>query len=250
MRKHSSDLPGWMGTARRDRSVEEPGRPDEDLKGRGWRYLNVSPSAKALKKEREKLHEMTSHRQCHKPIPELIGELNRQLKGWKNYFDFGYPRQAFREINSYVRYRLKQHLRRRSRRPYRPPEGVSYYEHIQRLGWWNCRDWGPCNCLRMPETRRFQESRMPGNPLVRFDEGRVGRAVKVSPSLLLYRLCEILPFDPVDTRESRPSLSSLQFLASARFYSSSPLTTRVIPSLIKLTLKLINIPSRFPESRR
>jgi hypothetical protein len=30
-----------------------------DLKGRGWRYLNVSPSAKALKKEREKLHEMT-----------------------------------------------------------------------------------------------------------------------------------------------------------------------------------------------
>jgi len=28
---------------------------------------------------------------------------------------------------------------------------------------------------------------MPGNPLVRFDEGRVGRTVKVSPSLLLYR---------------------------------------------------------------
>jgi hypothetical protein len=30
---------------------------------------------------------------------------------------------------------------------------------------------------------------MPGNPLVRFDEGRVGRA-SVSPSLLLYRLGE------------------------------------------------------------
>jgi len=28
---------------------------------------------------------------------------------------------------------------------------------------------------------------MPGNPLVRFDEGRVGRTY-VSPSLLLYRL--------------------------------------------------------------
>ena len=27
---------------------------------------------------------------------------------------------------------------------------------------------------------------MPGNPLVRFDEGRVGRTRKVSPSLLLY----------------------------------------------------------------
>lgn len=31
---------------------------------------------------------------------------------------------------------------------------------------------------------------MPGNPLVRFDEGRVGRT-SVSPSLLLYRLCEL-----------------------------------------------------------
>src|SRR5450756_1958017 len=56
------------------------------------------------------------------------------------------------------------------------------------LGWWICRNWQPCNCLRMPEARRFQESRMPGNPLVRFDEGRVGRTAKVSPSLLLYRL--------------------------------------------------------------
>ena len=30
--------------------------------------------------------------------------------------------------------RLTQHLRRRSQRPYRPPEGVSFYEQIQRLG--------------------------------------------------------------------------------------------------------------------
>ncbi len=106
----------------------------DDLKGRGWRYLNVSPSAKALKKEREKLHEMTDHRQCFKPIPQLIEELNRHLKGWKNYFDFGYPQEAFRDINAYVRGRLTQHLRRRSQRPYRPPEGVSHYEHYQRLG--------------------------------------------------------------------------------------------------------------------
>jgi len=64
------------------------------------RYLNVSPSEKALKKEREKLHEMTNHRQCFQPIPQLIEKLNRRLKGWGNYFDLGYPRQAFREINA------------------------------------------------------------------------------------------------------------------------------------------------------
>src|SRR6266487_1891591 len=81
-----------------------------------------------------KLHEMTNHRQCFKPIPQLIEELNRHLEGWKNYFDFGYPRVAFGEVNTYVRYRLTQHLRRRSQRPFRPPEGVSFYEQIQRFG--------------------------------------------------------------------------------------------------------------------
>jgi RNA-directed DNA polymerase len=106
----------------------------DDLKGRPWRYLNVFPSEKALKRERAKLHEMTDHRQCFKPIPQLIEELNRHLKGWANYFSFGYPREAFREINSYVRYRLEQHLRRRSQRPFRPPEGVSYNDHFKSLG--------------------------------------------------------------------------------------------------------------------
>jgi RNA-directed DNA polymerase len=144
-----SKLEDWLGLEiNREKTrvvkLREPGasldflgftfRYYDDLKGRGWRYLHVSPSAKALKKEREKLHAMTHHRQCFQPIPRLIEKLNRHLKGWKNYFDFGYPRVAFREINTYARDRLTQHLRRRSQRPFRPPEGVSYYEQIQRFG--------------------------------------------------------------------------------------------------------------------
>ena len=105
-----------------------------DLKGRGNRYLNVSPSAKALKKEREKLRELTDVSQTYVPIPALIRSLNRHLGGWANYFNFGYPRVAFREINRYVRERLVRHLRRRSQRPFRPPEGVSYYSHFTQLG--------------------------------------------------------------------------------------------------------------------
>jgi RNA-directed DNA polymerase len=144
-----SKLEGWLGLEiHREKTrvvnLREEGasldflgftfRYNEDLQGRGWRYLNVTPSAKALKKEREKLHAMTDHRQCAKPIPQLIRELNRHLGGWKNYFDFGYPGVAFGAVNTYVRHRLTQHLRRRSQRPFRPPEGVSYYEQIQRFG--------------------------------------------------------------------------------------------------------------------
>jgi RNA-directed DNA polymerase len=109
-------------------------RYDRDRRGRGHRYLNVFPSTKVLKRERAKLHELTNSRRGCLPIPLLIEDLNGHLNGWANYFRFGYPRDAFRKINTYVRDRLTHHLKRRSQRPFRPPEGVTYYQQLQRLG--------------------------------------------------------------------------------------------------------------------
>jgi RNA-directed DNA polymerase len=109
-------------------------RYDRDLKGRDRKYLNVFPSRKAVQREREKLHEMTDSHQCFKPIPVLIGELNRHLRGWANYFSIGYPMSAYCEIERYVQGRLIQHLQRRSQRPYRPPEGEVWIRHLWRLG--------------------------------------------------------------------------------------------------------------------
>jgi len=109
-------------------------RWDRDLQGRDRKYLNVFPSKKAVQREREKLHEMTSSHQCFKPIPVLIGELNRHLKGWANYFSFGFPISAYCEIDRYARDRLIQHLQRRSQRPYQPPKGQSWPRHLARLG--------------------------------------------------------------------------------------------------------------------
>ena len=59
-------------------------RYDRDLSGRAWRYLNIFPSPKSLKRERANLREMTDKRQCFKPVPVLIAEVNRHLKGWSN----------------------------------------------------------------------------------------------------------------------------------------------------------------------
>jgi RNA-directed DNA polymerase len=105
-----------------------------DRFGRDTTYLSVTPSKKALAREREKLRDMTRASMCFKPIPSLVHELNRHLVGWANYFRFGYPRAAFRHVNSYVRSRLAVHLRRRSQRPFRPPEGTTVYRHLQNLG--------------------------------------------------------------------------------------------------------------------
>jgi len=109
-------------------------RYDRDLKGRARKYLNVFPSKKAVQREREKLHEMTNSHQCFKPISTLIGELNRHLKGWANYFSIGYPTSVYCEIDRYVQGRLIQHLQRRSQRPYRPPQGETWTRHLDRLG--------------------------------------------------------------------------------------------------------------------
>ncbi|MEA2108250.1 MAG: group II intron reverse transcriptase/maturase, partial [Pseudomonadota bacterium] len=109
-------------------------RYDLDLGGRDTRYLNMFPSKKAMARERDKLREMTSSKMCFKPIPKLIGEINKQLIGWSNYFGQGYPRKAFRDTNRHVRERLYKHLSRRSQRPWRPPQGVTGYAYFKRLG--------------------------------------------------------------------------------------------------------------------
>ena len=105
-----------------------------DRLGRERKYLNVTVSNKALRRARARVHEMTDHRMCYVAQPELVGRLNRYLRGWANYFGYGYPRHAFRSLNAYVRTRLTQHLHRRSQRRFRPAPGVSFYAHFQRLG--------------------------------------------------------------------------------------------------------------------
>lgn len=98
------------------------------------RYLNVFVSDKSVAREREKLRELTARRRNCMPIPRMISEVNRQLTGWGNYFSYGYPRKAFRKVNSFLELRLIAHLKRRSQRPFRTPKGRSVHEHLQKLG--------------------------------------------------------------------------------------------------------------------
>ena len=109
-------------------------RFDRDLLGREQRYWNWEPSPKAQAREREALREMTGPKQCMTPVVDLIARLNRHRKGWGQYFGLGYPRKSFRKLNHFVEDRLRRHLRRRSQRPWRGPQGVSVPAHLQKLG--------------------------------------------------------------------------------------------------------------------
>ncbi len=109
-------------------------RYDRDLHGGSHRYLYVGPSAKALARARDHLRELTAARYCFVPLPHLIARINRYLVGWQAYFRVGYPRRSYRHLNHHARRRLACHLRRRSQRPFRPPEGVTLYRHLADLG--------------------------------------------------------------------------------------------------------------------
>ena len=109
-------------------------RYDRDQYGRAQRYWNLQPSAKAKAREREAVRQLVNPKQSHTPLPELVEQLNRHLRGWANYFGLGYPRQTFRDLNHFVRCRLGQHLHRRSQRGWRVRQGVSLYTHLDHLG--------------------------------------------------------------------------------------------------------------------
>ena len=140
---------GWLGlTINREKTrvvqVRDEGqsldflgytfRFDRDLHGGAHRYLNVIPSDKALARERERLRALISTRRSFVPLPDMIASVNRHLRGWSNYFSFGYPRTAFRRVNTFTSQRLSRHMRRRSQRPWRPPKGQSAYAHFHGMG--------------------------------------------------------------------------------------------------------------------
>jgi RNA-directed DNA polymerase len=110
-------------------------RYDWDRFGRGHRYLTAVPSDKAVSHAREKMRGLVGRKQSHVPIRDLVEQVNQNLGGWKNYFSYGHPRRALRDMNAFAVARLTRHLKRRSQRRCRPPAGMTYYGFLtQRLG--------------------------------------------------------------------------------------------------------------------
>jgi RNA-directed DNA polymerase len=109
-------------------------RYDRDLRGRSRRYLNIIPSKKAVGRLRDKIRAKT-YSGYKKPLGEVVEEVNVILRGWANYFCYGYPRKVFRDVNRFVRCRLQRFLGNRSQRRSKPfRQGESLYAGLKRYG--------------------------------------------------------------------------------------------------------------------
>lgn len=104
------------------------------LRGGGPRYWRIEASPKAQKRARDKVRYLTGKQFCFLPVGDVVRNVNAVLRGWLRYYAKGHPANARWNLVRFAETRIVDHLRRRSQRPYRPPEGVDLYEHVHDLG--------------------------------------------------------------------------------------------------------------------
>jgi len=106
----------------------------------GKARLGMWPSKKSIRRMVEKLHAMTATSMTWQEITQMVGKLNRTLRGWTNFFQVGTVSRAYRAIDSYTVARLRRWLRtkfkkRRQRGGGYPPSILYDRLGLVRLTW-------------------------------------------------------------------------------------------------------------------
>jgi len=96
--------------------------PDETFEFLGYRigrcyspktgraYLGTRPSQKKVQRLCREISELTSRRRTPLDVEVIVGQINRKLSGWSNYFCLGPVSKAYAAVDAHVCHRLRQWL--------------------------------------------------------------------------------------------------------------------------------------------
>jgi RNA-directed DNA polymerase len=76
----------------------------------GESYLGPRPSRKKIERLCREIGELTTRKMAGRDVGAQVGRINSKLKGWSNYFRIGTVSKAYRNVDSHVRYRVRQWL--------------------------------------------------------------------------------------------------------------------------------------------
>ena len=83
----------------------------------GRAHLGTRPAKKKIRQLCESISEQTARRFLLLEPEELVRRLNRQLRGWANYFRLGPVSKAYRAVDSHVTARLRRWLCKKHQAP-------------------------------------------------------------------------------------------------------------------------------------
>lgn len=79
----------------------------------GKTYPHVCPSAKSLMKIKTKLTALTGRELTPIALDKIVGNVNRSLNGWVNYFHYRNSSQVLEKVKTHAEHRLRVHLMKR-----------------------------------------------------------------------------------------------------------------------------------------
>jgi group II intron reverse transcriptase/maturase len=137
-------------------------------------FLNRWPSAKSMKRVREKIHGLTDRsRNGVKDVRSIIADLNPVIRGWGNYFCTGNAARKFNQLDGYVYRCLHRFMVRRRGRNLRAGQADEW----TRQWFWDRGLHRLRGTVRYPKPCMLHEKTTgkpyAGNPHVRFERRRV-----------------------------------------------------------------------------